>query len=134
VSEKLRTAKVFFGQHRRKRSPLEEQVAAWIGRSGLPQPMREFRFAPPRLYRFDFCWVATGIALEVEGAIWARGRHTTGAGFADDADKYNLATLAGWRVFRITDRQIRDGSAFELIQRMLTTEILYRPSLLAEAQ
>lgn len=130
-------AKVAFGQRPRtpkKRSWLEERLAAYIGTSGLPQPIREFRFTPPRLYRFDFAWPSLGIALEAEGGIWTRGGHTRGAAFADDADKYNLATIQGWRVFRVTERQIRDGSAFPLIQKFLTTDIRYVPSVLTPAE
>lgn len=138
MSGKLRPSKaaLAFGQapKHKKRSWLEERLADYIGSAGLPQPIREFRFAPPRLFRFDFAWPALGIALEAEGGIWIRGAHSRGAGYADDADKYNLAALQGWRVFRVTERQVRDRSAFELVQQILTKDIRYVPSVLTEAQ
>lgn len=117
----------------KKTSWLEERVASFIEREHLLVPIREFRFSPPRLFRFDFAWPSRGIALEMEGGIWVHGGHNRGAAFADDCEKYNLAHLQGWRVFRLTERQIRDGSAFELVRQMLTTEIRYVPTVLTEA-
>ncbi len=34
------------------------------------------------------------------------GRHTRGAGYANDAEKYLEAVLAGWTVIRLTERQL----------------------------
>ena len=45
--------------------------------------------------------------IEIEGGIWIRGRHTSPRGFAADAEKYLEATLAGWRVLRLVDQQIK---------------------------
>lgn len=74
--------------------------------AGLPAPTREFRFHPTRLWRFDYAWPAALVALEVEGGVWTGGRHTSGAGFLRDMEKYNSAALLGWRVFRCTPRQL----------------------------
>jgi hypothetical protein len=50
------------------------------------------------------------IALEVEGGVWTRGRHTRGKGFLGDMEKYNAAALGGWCVLRVTpDRLTRVG-------------------------
>ena len=74
--------------------------------SGLPHPIPEFPFAPPRRWRFDYAWPDHKIALEVEGGAWTRGRHTRGSGFIRDMAKYNQAALLGWRVFRVTPDQL----------------------------
>lgn len=135
MADKTRMAKAQFGQRPRRQkrtSWLEERIAAYITGAGLPVPVRELRFTPPRLFRFDFAWPALGIALEVEGGIWVHGRHSRGAGLADDAEKYNLATMQGWRVFRVTERQVRDGSAFTLVQTFLTTPIRYVSPVLTD--
>lgn len=46
------------------------------------------------------------IALEVEGGVWTQGRHTRPQGFLGDVDKYNTATLMGWRLFRTTPEML----------------------------
>lgn len=86
---------------------------------GLPAPEREFRFAPPRRYRFDFAWPAQEVAIEVDGGTWTGGRHTSGVGFANDCRKLNLATLRGWRVYRFTTTMVRDGEATDVLAQVL---------------
>ena len=68
----------------------------------LPGPQREYRFAPPRRFRFDFAWPEHRVAVEVEGGTWAGGRHVRPQGYGRDCEKYNLAVALGWRVFRFT--------------------------------
>ena len=53
-----------------------------------------------RKWRFDFAWPEIMVALEVEGGVYVRGRHTSPSGFIKDLDKYNAATVQGWRVLR----------------------------------
>ena len=62
----------------------------------------EHRFAAPRRWRLDFAHVGGMVAIEVEGGIWTGGRHTRGAGFERDLEKYNAATLRGWALLRTT--------------------------------
>lgn len=75
---------------------------ALLQQSALPTPTPEFRFHPTRKWRFDYAWPAHRLALEVEGGSWSAGRHTRGAGFALDLEKYNTATALGWRLLRVT--------------------------------
>ena len=72
--------------------------------SDMPAPVRELQFAPPRRWKFDFAWPAENhrLAVEIEGGIWTKGRHSRGKGITADAEKYNFATLANWRVLRYT--------------------------------
>jgi hypothetical protein len=108
-------------------STLERRVAAYLAQSNLPAPRREYRFSTSRNFRFDFAWPALGVALEIEGGIWTQGAHTRGVGYVKDCEKYNLATLEGWRVFRVTERQLRDGSAYALLRVILSAPIVYAP-------
>ena len=85
--------------------------------SMLPEPEAEYRFAAPRRWRFDLAWPALRLALEVEGGTWVSGRHTRGAGFEKDCEKYNEAALLGWTVLRVTPGMIEDGRAVELVER-----------------
>lgn len=100
-------------------SQLEELMALHIRCAKLPTPEREYRFAAPRRWRFDFAWPDRMIALETEGGTWSGGRHTRGAGFEADCEKYNEATILGWRVLRVTAGQVTSGKAIAWIGRML---------------
>lgn len=62
----------------------------------------EVRFDCVRRWRFDYASQARRIAIEIEGGVYSRGRHTRPKGFLGDIDKYNAATLQGWRVLRCT--------------------------------
>lgn len=73
---------------------------------GGPKLVPEYKFHPSRRWRADFAHVEAKVLIEIEGAVWAKGRHTRGGGFIADAEKYNTATLNGWRVFRLADRMI----------------------------
>lgn len=88
--------------------------------AGLPRPQAEYRFHPTRKWRFD--WAILGpplLAIEVEGGAWTGGRHTRGAGFEKDLEKYAEALVLGWRILRVTPKQIEDGTALTLVGRIL---------------
>jgi very-short-patch-repair endonuclease len=100
-------------------SDAERALETLIRWNDLPEPTREFRFAPPRLWRFDFAWPERHLAVEVEGGIWSSGRHSRGAGFEADCIKYNEAALAGWLVLRVTPGMIDAGEAIDQLKRAL---------------
>jgi very-short-patch-repair endonuclease len=87
----------------------------------LPTPELEYPFARPRRWRFDLAWPAHRLAAEVEGGTWVAGRHSRGAGYEADLEKYNEATLLGWRVLRVTTHMVIDGRAIELLERAFAT-------------
>jgi hypothetical protein len=74
--------------------------------AGIPEPIPEHRFHPTRRWRFDFAWPAVYVALEIEGGVWTRGRHTRPAGFLRDLEKYNTATSLGWSILRCTPQTV----------------------------
>ncbi len=86
----------------------------------LPEPQTEYRFAPPRRWRFDFCWPAHKLAAEIEGGVWlGKSRHTSGKGFTNDAIKYAEALCLGYRVLRVTTQQVENGQAIGWLERLL---------------
>lgn len=101
------------------KSEVEEMLSFQIKAMGLPEPVREHRFHDVRRFRFDFAWLDQKIAAEVEGGIWVRGRHTRGAGFKNDCEKYNLAASEGWKVYRFTTGMVKDGTAIEVLESEL---------------
>jgi hypothetical protein len=67
--------------------------------------LKEYKFADTRRFRFDYYHIE-GVAVELEGGIWVRGRHTNPSGFLNDMEKYNLAASMGILVFRVPSHDI----------------------------
>jgi very-short-patch-repair endonuclease len=89
---------------------------------GLPAPVREHRFHPVRRWRFDYSWIEHKVALEVEGGVWTGGRHTRGAGFVGDMEKYNAAVLAGWRVVRVVPSKLCASATVGMLEALIVPE------------
>ena len=70
---------------------------------GGPEPEHEYRFAPPRRWRFDRAWPGVRVALEIEG----RG-HSQWNRYHADIEKYNTAAVLGWTVLRISFLHVQD--------------------------
>lgn len=68
--------------------------------------VKEYRFHDKRKWRFDYAIPEHKIAIEVEGGVWTGGRHTSPKGFLGDMEKYNTATVMGWRVLRTTPEDL----------------------------
>lgn len=88
------------------RSKLEAKFALYWQSLNSPKLVTEHRFHPTRRWRFDFAHPEAKVAVEVEGGQWTGGRHTRGAGYQADCEKYNEAQMLGWVVFRLTGSQI----------------------------
>lgn len=86
----------------------------------LPTPTAEHRFTKVRKWAFDLAWVEQKVALEIEGGAFVGGRHTSGAGFIADMDKYNEAAIQGWILLRIVPKQAKTDRVRGLIFRALT--------------
>jgi hypothetical protein len=101
-------------------------LQAWrVYARDYPEPVVEYRFAAyavggpgrgvrARLeadgladWRFDFAWIAEGVALELDGGTWSNGRHSRGGGYAEDCRKLNAAVTMGWRVYRLTSDMLK---------------------------
>lgn len=74
-------------------------------------PEREFYFAKPRQWRFDFAFPAIKLAIEIEGGTWSGGRHSRGSGMETDMEKYNTAAMLGWHVLRYSTGMVKAGTA-----------------------
>jgi very-short-patch-repair endonuclease len=96
---------------RSKQDKAELFLQAWRMLSGgMSEPDAEYRFASPRRWRFDFAWDYEKIAVEIEGNAW----HVRGGGkhMQDkDMEKYNMAALMGWRVFRFSPAMLKKDPA-----------------------
>jgi len=95
---------------------------------GLPAPVLEHRFALPRQWRADYCWLAPyWLIVEREGGITRGGRgggtalggHSSVTGIRRDIEKSNAAQLAGYRYLRFLPRELDSGAALPTIRRAL---------------
>ena len=84
---------------------------------GLPEPLREHVFHRGRRWRFDYCWLESKVAVEIDGGTWVGGRHTSGAGYEADCSKFNQAVIDGWKIFRFTTNMVLDGRAFSTLEK-----------------
>jgi very-short-patch-repair endonuclease len=103
---------------------LERSFSYYAKRAELPAWEPEHRFAAhhvglgPKLrerlaaaglkdWRFDAAWIKERVYVELEGGVYSGGRHVRGAGFTGDAEKYNAATILGWRGLRFTSQMLK---------------------------
>lgn len=98
---------------------LSNQLFGWQ----IPEPIKEYRFLPPRRFRFDFAWPDIKFAVEVDGNVYHKGRHTTGAGYSRDCEKFALAAIEGWRVIRVTTGQVGTGDALNWIKQYFDKQV-----------
>lgn len=88
-------------------SELEEEFLALCRAAGLPLPERQVHIIPgdgEAAVRVDFCWRAQKLVVETDGGRY----HRTPRAFESDRRRDQRLTLAGWRVLRITWRQLRE--------------------------
>ena len=108
------------------------QLELQLRAAQLPLPEREYRFAPPRRWKFDACWPTAMLALELEGLVFPEqprwnepaehrlsGRHVSVTGFLNDVEKYGEAFALGYSLLRCTHRDIETGRALLWLERRL---------------
>lgn len=66
---------------------------------------QEYRFCERR-WRLDFAFPKERVGVEAEGGAWIIGRHQRPQGFINDMEKYNQATILGWRILRYTSQSV----------------------------
>lgn len=91
----------------------EKRWGEYAKQSEIPQSQVHFDFEYNG--RFDFAWIDSMVALEIQGGTFVRGAHVRGLGYSDDCKKINLATLKGWRVFQATTDMLRPDKETERI-------------------
>ena len=81
--------------------------------------VKEYKFHPTRLWRFDYAFPIAKIAIEVEGGIFIHGRHNHPSGFIKDMEKYNQATLDGWKLIRVMPKDLLTYKTVNMIRLLL---------------
>jgi len=81
--------------------------------------LREFKFHPTRRWRFDVAIPGPKVAVEIDGGVFVGGRHSRGTGIEKDCEKYAHAMMLGWKVLRVTPRQVKSGDAVQWLRSVL---------------
>ena len=85
------------------RSELERRFLALCERSGIPRPhVNAWIEVSGSGLEVDFSWPHARLAVEVDGAAY----HSDTAAFERDRERDRRLLLAGWRVMRVTWRQL----------------------------
>jgi very-short-patch-repair endonuclease len=85
------------------RSELEERFLALVRDAGLPEPEVNAEVGP---YEIDFLWRAQRLAVELDG--WSF--HSDRAAFEDDRRRDADLVARGFRVIRITWRELENNA------------------------
>lgn len=86
------------------RSELEDRFLAFLDARGLPRPRVNVLIEGLEV---DFVWPEQRLVVELDG----RQTHATTAAFERDRERDRILQAAGWRVVRITWRQLQDDPA-----------------------
>ena len=99
---------------------MTDLLEAYLKNKGI-ELQKEYRFHKVRKWRIDLYFESgeKKIGIEIEGGVWTGGRHTRGAGFTKDMEKYNSAGLQGIIILRFTPQQIKANKEIELISILL---------------
>lgn len=107
-------------KHTKKPAPPQRDMFTALVESELhTQCVKEYRFHPVRQWRFDYALPMQKVALEVEGGVWTQGRHTRPQGFLGDIEKYNTATVMGWRVVRCVPDDLMTGKTIDMLHALI---------------
>lgn len=85
-------------------SPLERRVAQVLADPALPPFVREHPvYLDGGVYYLDFAWPHFRVCVEADSRRW----HSDATSFERDQLRHNALTTAGWKVLRVTERQVR---------------------------
>lgn len=103
---------------------ITKQMLPSILKSIYPDTVAEYKFCETRKFRFDFYIPSLNCAIEYEGILSAKARHTSITGFSKDCEKYNLACVLGFKVLRYTALNLNNVlNDLTELKKLLTTKI-----------
>jgi hypothetical protein len=90
------------------RSELELRFLEFLGDARLPRPQANVPLTVAgATYEVDFAWPSRSLVVELDG----HATHATRAGFERDRERDRRLHVAGWRVVRVTWRQLHGSRA-----------------------
>lgn len=96
-------------------NPAKTEFGQWLGLTSPFAVECEACEIAGRRFRFDWWIPELRIAIEYDGIA----HHTGIAGAWRDAEKGNLAQLQGYLFLRVNAESIRDGTAFDVVERAI---------------
>jgi hypothetical protein len=117
-ADAVRTCRIFLPRTRnRAMKELGDLILAAIEHKVIAAkpPMLHYPFYRAQGWYFDFAWPGQMVAADVGNfSIFT------------STDKWDHASSTGWRVFRFSPREVRDGKAVETLARALAHPALFR--------
>lgn len=78
----------------------------------------EVLLVPNRKFRFDYVHLPSKTAIELNGGLYSRGRHSRGIGQEKDYEKALLANLEGYLVINLGTNQIK-AEFLEMVYKVI---------------
>ena len=103
-----------------KRTEVEDRLEAQLLEAGLVGFEREYQAIEGRRFKWDFAFVKDRLLVEVQGAVWVKGGHSTGVGITRDCEKFSIASVNKWFTIPVTTDHVKNGKALEWIKQFLT--------------
>jgi hypothetical protein len=107
----------------KQRQPAVDELLFQLKLAKVQTPKTEHRFHAARRWKFDLAWpwidIPGPLAVEVDGGLFVNGGHTRGAAREKDYERDAAAMLLGYRVLRVSPRQVKSGQALAWITELL---------------
>ena len=84
----------------------------------------EYKFDTDRRWRVDFMILDVKLAIECEGGVFTRGRHTRPMGFVKDIEKYNKLLENGIALLRYSIDDFRSQGKVDKMIKQIHAVIL----------
>lgn len=112
-----RAAAVETGRIIHRRDPAAADLVKQIEQQprSVPPAHRHYPFFRANGWYFDFAWPMQLVAADV-----------LSFNLLTPFEKYNFAQNCGWRVFRFSPQEVRDGRAIEIIARAVAHPPLFK--------
>lgn len=109
------------------RRELEARFKRLLDRSGLPRPKLNAHVMTRsgKVFEVDCLWAPQRVIVELDG----RATHGTRRAFERDREKDRVLQAEGWRVVRVTWRQLHDEPATVLADLRRTLRLAMPPTL-----
>lgn len=108
------------GPRGRSRSKLETRFAALLARTDLPKPdLNVLLELDGHWVEADCLWRSQHVIVELDGGQ----SHDTRSAFESDRERDRRLQAAGWRVVRVTWRQLDDPATFADLRRLLLVSL-----------